>query len=124
MEFTQTYVCDVPYYRIEGEMDHESVPAMHEQMSPLFASGVSHLVLDLRSCEYVDSGGLGVMLTAYNEVKDRGWVGLVAPNANIRRLLEIVGLLHEERFLVFKDEEEARARISAQTSDNESCLPD
>jgi len=49
------------------------------------------VLLDLRDVTYIDSGGLSVLLSGVRRLRDRGWLGVIGPNPNVRRLLEISG---------------------------------
>ncbi len=42
-----------------------------------------------------------MLLSGVRRLRDRGWLGVVGPNTNVRRLLEIVGLLVDPNFRVF-----------------------
>ena len=48
-------------------------------------------------------------------------MGVVGPSPNVRRLLELVGLLEEDSFLVFGNEEEAAMHVSAPRLDDYSA---
>jgi hypothetical protein len=51
------------------------------------------------------------------QLRDRGWLGAIGPNANTRRLLESVGLLVDPCFRVFETREDAEAaRLKEQTA--------
>jgi len=123
MEISEASLSGIPLLRVVGDIDHYASSVFDEAMRKTLALDGGRLLLDLSACPYIDSGGLGVILTALEEVRERGWLGVVGPNPNVHRLLEIVGLLGEPCFLVFGDEEEAAALISAQGPDNSSCSP-
>jgi anti-anti-sigma factor len=67
------------------------------------------LLFDLSECPYLDSGGLSVLLFAFRQVRNRGWIGVIEANRNILRLFEITGLSDSPGFRVFADSSEARA---------------
>ena len=51
------------------------------------------LCLDLRQVNFIDSTGLGMLVSVLKEAKEKGGqVSLVNPNREIQRLLQITGL--------------------------------
>jgi anti-anti-sigma factor len=71
--------------------------------------------LDLSEVDYIDSGGVSVLLSTVRRLRNRGWLGVVNPNGNVKRLLEIVGLTVDHGFRLFGSKEEAtRALEDAQ----------
>jgi anti-anti-sigma factor len=121
MEIYEASLSGIPLLRVVGDIDHYASAVFDEAVRKILARDGSRLLLDLSACTYIDSGGLGVILIALEEVRERGWLGVVDPDPNVHRLHEMVGLLREECFLVFGDEEEAAAFISAQGPGNSSC---
>lgn len=108
----------IPLLRVVGDFDHQATALFDEAARGALAPDCDCLLLDLSACPYVDSGGLGVVLTLYRDMRDRGWVGVIGPSPNVRRLLALAGLVGAESFFVFGDEDEAAALISAPRSDD------
>jgi anti-anti-sigma factor len=63
------------------------------------------VVLEVKGISFVDSTGISVLVAAYTRFKERG-LGLVlaAPQAHMRRVLEISGL---DRILAIRESEAA-----------------
>ena len=120
MEISQVSLSGIPLLRVAGDIDHSASPVFYEAVQTSLALDGGRLLLDLSACPYLDSGGLGVILTALREVRGRGWLGVVGPNRNVQRLFELVGLLAEESFVVFADQEEVAKLMSAQRPDDSS----
>lgn len=120
MEVSQASLSGIPVLRVVGDVDHQAAAVFDEAVRDALAPDCGCLLLDLSDCPYLDSGGLGVILTVYRDMRDRGWVGVIGPNPNIRRLLELVGLLGADSFLVFGNEEEAATLICAPRLDDYS----
>ncbi len=118
MEISQASLFDIPLLRVAGDVDHSVSAVFDEAVQNTLALDGGRLLLDLSACPYVDSGGLSVILTAFKEVRGQGWLGVVGPSPNVQRLFELVGLLGEESFVVFSDEEEVARFISAQRPDD------
>jgi len=106
MEISHTRICDVPVFAVAGELDHQSSSMLRNALSFAPGSEGSRLVLDLRQCQYMDSGGLSVLFDMVVQTAEAdGWTGVLGPNARIRRLLELVGLVGNDSFVVLDDEE-------------------
>ena len=121
MEISQASLSGIPVLRVVGDADHQAAAAFDEAVHGALGPDCDCLLLDLSDCPYLDSGGLGVILTVYRDMRERGWVGVLGPNPNIRRLLELVGLLEEDSFLVFGNEEEAAMHVCAPRLDDYSA---
>ena len=81
-------------------------------MDEAILQGNSVLLLDLSEVTYIDSGGLSVLFSAGRRLRDSGWLGLIGPNASVRRLLELVGVLADPAFRLFDDRAAAEAALS------------
>jgi anti-anti-sigma factor len=76
-----------------GELDHAVAPTLAEVMRRAFADAPPRVVLDLRELLFMDSGGLGVLLTARRQAEDAGKaLSLVAGHRGLERTLEIAGV--------------------------------
>jgi anti-sigma B factor antagonist len=101
----------VPLIVTKGEVDHDSCGDVDRVLDECIMQGDPILFLDLSQVAYIDSGGLSVLFSAARRVRDAGWIGLVAPNASVRRLLELVGATADPAFRVFRDPLEAQAAL-------------
>ncbi|MGW3957341.1 STAS domain-containing protein [Streptomyces sp. NPDC004752] len=78
---------------LHGEIDLLVAPPLSARLDALTAGYRPDLVLDLRSVEFIDCAGLGVLCRARNRVHDRaGRLRLVTDSAAFRRLLRATGL--------------------------------
>ena len=111
MEVLQSSLSGVPLLKVTGEVDHSTAPVLEESVQkPLRVSG-RRLFLDLADCPYLDSGSLSVLLFTLREVREKGWIGVIAPNANLLRLFEITGLAAAPDFRVFSSCQEAMVAL-------------
>jgi len=92
--------------RISGSMDifcAERVKAAIEQRA------AGHLTLDMRHVRYLDSAGLGVLISLYKECKLRGAAFAVIPSDPVKRVLAISNL--DTLFIPERQSEEQPAAI-------------
>jgi anti-sigma B factor antagonist len=115
MEVRTTSLGDVPLLEARGDIDHSTCASLQSALDEVFDNGHSVVFLDLQKVTYIDSGGLSVLLAGVRTVRERGWLGVIGPNANVRRLLEIVGLLVDPCFKVFDSKDAAEAAVVERT---------
>ena len=112
MEILEASLSGIPLIRVVGDIDHYTSRALDAVAQEALTHDSGRLLFDLSGCPYLDSGGVGVLLSLIKAVRDMGWVGVLGANQNLLRLFEIVGLLSEPCFRVFADEMEASAVLS------------
>jgi anti-sigma B factor antagonist len=92
----RTEVSDVAGWTVVsvyGEVDVATAPSLREQLIGLVSDGSTNLVLDLEGVDFLDSTGLGVIVSALKRARTHGGdLRLVCTQARIRRLFEITGL--------------------------------
>jgi anti-sigma B factor antagonist len=98
---------ETPLLLLSGEIDHGNAPLLSTAIEEVLEEDLPIILLDMTDVVYIDSGGVSVLLSSVRRLRDRGWLGIVNPNANVRRLMEIVGLSLDEGFRMFKDRLEA-----------------
>jgi anti-sigma B factor antagonist len=76
-----------------GELDMTACYGLESEIERLLdAHGVRRLVLDLADLEFLDSAGLGAVLTIRDRAQDLGVeLRLVNPSHPVRRILEATG---------------------------------
>ena len=81
--------------QVAGELDALTAPRLHDELVALADSGVDRVVLDLRRLTFVDSFGLGVIVSARRRLNPNGNALCVVADDDqhtLRRVLEITGL--------------------------------
>lgn len=74
--------------RLVGELDAATVPQLRHRLEELPRA----TVLNLRDMTFIDASGLGALVLAARACDDADQLTLRAPNARVRRLLELCGL--------------------------------
>lgn len=80
---------------VAGDLDAATAPRLQAELAQLAAEGIDRVVLDLRRTTFVDSFGLGVIVSAKKRLSQEGnALCLVAGSEQrtLRRVLEITGL--------------------------------
>jgi anti-sigma B factor antagonist len=78
---------------VHGEIDVATSPTLRERLIDLVNDGATRLVLDLETVDFLDSTGLGTIVSLLKRVRTQGGdLRLVCTEARIRRLFEITGL--------------------------------
>jgi anti-sigma B factor antagonist len=116
MDARVTSLEDMPLIEAWGDIDHNTCGSIEVALNEALETGTTNVLLDLSDVTYIDSGGLSVLLSGVRLLRDRGWLGVIGPNPNVRRLLEIVGLLVDPNFKVFEDRQMAAAAAAGQVS--------
>jgi anti-sigma B factor antagonist len=111
MDVRVTSLGDTPLIETWGDIDHNSCGSIETALGEALATGTSNVLLDLSRVTYIDSGGLSVLLSGVRLMRERGVLGVIGPNANVKRLLEIVGLLVDPSFHVYEDKQTASVAL-------------
>lgn len=78
---------------IYGELDVATAPALRERLIALVGEGSHKLILDLEGVDFLDSTGLGTIISALKRVRTHGGdMRLVSTQPRIQRLFDITGL--------------------------------
>ena len=89
-----------------GRLDVVGAPALKEAVSEAMKNGQPRLVIDMEGVTFVDSSGLGSVVSARKQVRtSKGDLRLAAPNQQVRVVLELTTL--DRVFPYFATVEEA-----------------
>jgi anti-sigma B factor antagonist len=78
---------------VTGEVDLATAPAFRERLVHLIADGRHHIVVDLSGTDFLDSTGLGALVTALKRIRAHdGQLRLVVNQDRIRKVFEITSL--------------------------------
>lgn len=96
-------VCTV---RLDGEVDVYTAPQLKEELVSLIQGGCTHVIVDLEHVGFIDSSGLGVLVSALRRAREKdGAVRIVCTRESILKIFRITGL--DKVFPIFSDAEEA-----------------
>jgi anti-anti-sigma factor len=84
---------DAAIVRIEGEVEFATAPRLRATLLDLAQEGASPVVLDLAEVTFVDSAGISLLIQAKKRLASSSSdLVLRAPQASVRRVLEISGV--------------------------------
>lgn len=92
---------------VTGELDVYNSPKLRDELSTLIDSGSSKVIIDMRGVEFMDSSGLGVLVSALRRLRDGGGIlRLVGTQPSLKRVLAITGL--DKLFALYPEVEAAK----------------
>jgi anti-sigma B factor antagonist len=84
---------DAAVVAVAGEIDVYTSPVLQERLVEVLRDGSPSIILDLSKVTFLDSTGLGVLITALKRCRSAGGdLVLVTAQPNVLKVLEITGL--------------------------------
>lgn len=78
---------------VSGELDLASSASLEQELDRVAGSGVTHVIIDLRELEFMDSTGLSMLVKAHQRADEAGQeFGLVRGPQQVQRLLSLTGV--------------------------------
>src|SRR5659263_306249 len=74
MQVTSSQLLSVPMLEVRGEIDHGNAQFLTQAIDEPLDRGESILLLDLTAVDYMDSGGVSVLLSTVRRLRNRGSV--------------------------------------------------
>ena len=109
IDVTSRIVGDVLVVDIAGELSRRA-SSLSNPMKELLAHDRSNLILNLSALTYVDSSGLGQLISVWTSIRNRGGKLIVLrPSPQVRKQFEITKL--DTVFTIVTDEAEAISLI-------------
>jgi anti-anti-sigma factor len=105
MELSESRYLEVPLLEVHGEVDHAAGETLRAASGRALGEE-NRIALDLKDCPYMDSGGLSVLLSLLSRVRPSGVLAVIAPDPDLRRIFEIVGLTRDSSFFVLSSTDE------------------
>jgi anti-sigma B factor antagonist len=92
---------------LAGEIDVYTSPRLKQELLDLIDGGCVDIVIDLDALSFIDSSGLGVLVSGLRRAKEHGGtLRLICTNESILKIFRITGL--DKVFPLFATIEEAR----------------
>jgi len=105
LEIKVESVDDVPVIRAVGELEIATVSEMRAVLAEVSERRPRALVFDFRQISYMDSSGLGILVSAKKRLgADRGEVVLITEQPAVLKALSLSGL--DQIIRIFSGEEE------------------
>jgi anti-sigma B factor antagonist len=77
----------------KGEVDLYTAPRLKDELTGLAGGGRARVTVDLEGVEFLDSTGLGVLISGLKRCREAGGeLKLAAPREPVRKVLSITGL--------------------------------
>lgn len=90
---TRTTAAGVVVVRPEGRLNMIAAPGLREQLTSLVAAGTSRLVVDLGGVEFVDSSGLGALISGLKAARQSGGdLRIASPTPQVQSVLALTSL--------------------------------
>ena len=80
---------------LAGEVDLETVPELKATLEGIARGKAKHFVLDLSELSYLGSAGVSAIITASEELRERGAeLVITGAHGTVKVVLEMLGLSH------------------------------
>ena len=114
MDVIESAIGGIPLIVIDGDLDQSSKQAARDAVSEILhgAFPPQNLLFDLTDCTFLDSGGLGVLLSALAQLPAHGWLGLIGASAGANRVLTYTGFLDADRVRFFSSRSDVAASLA------------
>lgn len=90
--------------RIQGKITLEHCLHLQSQLISILEKGVREVVIDFKNVPFIDSSGIGELLSLFTQMKDRkGEVVLINPNRKLRNLFSMYKF---EKFMRIREQVE------------------
>lgn len=96
---------------LERRLDADSSRDFKEQLTEIIQQGESQILLNLAEVEFIDSSGLGTLLSLLRQLGAQGNLMLCSVDENVMNLLRLTRL--NRVFQIYADEAEAMATLAA-----------
>lgn len=91
---------------LDGEVDVYTAPRLKEELISVIQGGCSHVIIDMENVGFIDSSGLGVLVSALRRVREKdGSVRIVCTRDSVLKIFRITGL--DKVFPIFADAAQA-----------------
>jgi anti-sigma B factor antagonist len=96
---------DFHVIELAGDIDVETARTLRAHIVDRFADSPARVVVDLSDVEFMDSSGLGALVSGWQLTRDNGMFRIAGANPIVRRVLSITGM--EDVFAIYPNVAEA-----------------
>jgi anti-sigma B factor antagonist len=115
LRITQTIAGDVTILKCDGRITLGVDPALRSRVEAAMQGGAKDIVLDLTGLDYVDSSGIGSLVSSFTFARNSGGrLVLVGLNKKVKDLLQITKLYTV--FQMFENTDAALASLRGDTA--------
>ncbi len=114
MNVIESTIDGIPLIVVEGELDQTSKRMAHDAVHAALRdpSSPRSLLIDLTDCTFLDSGGLGVLLSALAQLPSGGWLGIIGASTGTNKVLTYTGFLDSDKVRFFDSTSDAAATLA------------
>lgn len=110
MSIEQQRVGKLHLIRVNGRLDHSQTPQLEDRLTHLLNAGHHFLVTDLTQTDYINSGGLRCLVSAWRKARQQeGNLVLCGLNTRLQEIFGMVGF--DKVFQIYPDLETAQQAI-------------
>jgi len=77
---------------VEGELDMNTAVELERELEEPVRAGGLPLLIDLGSCEFIDSTGIALLVRSRQALEGDGDFAICGPSAQVKRVLDLTGL--------------------------------
>ncbi len=112
LETQVSYRLSVPLIYVKGELDHDSAGLLRPVIFEELSAAPDVLLLEFSELTYIDSGGLSLIFDVIKTFTPPRWMGVIAANPSVERLLQMIGLVDSQVLRMFPDLKAVSAVLS------------
>ncbi len=106
MKYDKRHECEILIFSIEGDFDSRNAGEVKEEIRNSILNGEKKVIINLEGVTYIDSAGLGTLVSALKTAKENeGGVWLVGMSNQVKMVIELTRLHHV--FDIYRNLEEA-----------------
>jgi anti-sigma B factor antagonist len=103
---------DVWLVRVAGRLDQSLIPQLDQTLADLLATGHTAIIVDLSQTNYINSGGLRCLVSAWRKARqNEGNVWLCGLNGRLQEVFAMVGF--DKVFQIYPTLTEAKHHTTA-----------
>jgi anti-sigma B factor antagonist len=98
---------DFQVLELAGDIDVETARTLRAHIVDRFSAPATQVIIDLSGVDFMDSSGLGALVSGWQLTRDEGDFRIAGANPVVQRVLSITGM--EEVFALYPTVEDAAA---------------